>query len=111
MKWSEETIYKTYEQLDADETGTVQRRIYNQICAKQPSFKRRTIWGACVAVAACAVFLTCWLPTQQAPAYLPNPAAFDCMQFAFYRELALPGQNLGVSLEELTQTARPEEAL
>jgi len=111
MKWSNEEICKMYEALDAGDNKEVQRRIYNQICAKKTSFKRKTIWGACAAAGVCVVFFTWWLPLQRTPAYLPNPAEFNRMQFAFYRELALPGQNLGVSLEELKETIRPEEVL
>lgn len=111
MKWNEKGIYKMYGELDADENKTVQRRIYNQICAKKTSFKRKTIWGACAVAGVCVVFLICWLPIQRTSAYLPNPAEFNRMQFAFYRELALPGQNLGISLEELKETIRPEEVL
>ncbi|MBO4675804.1 MAG: hypothetical protein J5601_06965 [Elusimicrobiaceae bacterium] len=90
MKWDEKKISEVYQQIDADETGQIQRRIYEQICAKKHSFKRKTIWGLGIAAAVIA-FIAVGLPLLQEPPYLPNPADFNRMNFAFYRDLAYDG--------------------
>ena len=91
MKWDEEQISEVYQQIDADETGQIQHRIYEQICAKKHSFKRKTIWGLGVVAVAAIVFIVVGLPRLQEPLYLPNPADFNRMNFAFYRDLADDG--------------------
>ena len=43
MKWDEKQISEAFQQIDTDETGQIQHRIYEQICAKKHSFKRKII--------------------------------------------------------------------
>ena len=102
MKWTEEQIKQQYQTLDMDPTGVLQQQIRAQICARRTSFKRKTVWGLCSAMAMVLLAVIVWHTWEQSPAYLPNPREFDRMQFAFYRELALPGQDLGISYEELS---------
>lgn len=35
MKWDEKQISDAYQQIDTDETGQIQRRIHEQICARK----------------------------------------------------------------------------
>ena len=87
MKWDEKQISDAYQQIDADETGQIQHRIYEQICARKHSFKRKIMWGLGVA-AVVIVFVAMGLSLFQEPLYLPSPAEFDRMNFAFYQDLA-----------------------
>ena len=99
-------IEKQYQGLDFDTNGELQRRIWAQICAKNTSFKGRTVWSLCSALAAVLIAVFVWemLPTKAS--YLPSPNELDRMQFAFYRELALPGQDLGISYDDFAPTQR-----
>ena len=105
MKWDEKSLHERYLQIDLDENDFLQRKIYEQICAKKHSFKRNMIGGLCAAGAAAAVLIAVWLFLPHKTTYLPDPAAFDRMQFAFYRELALPGQDLGISYDDFPAPA------
>ena len=60
--------------------------------------------AACAAALAVAFM---WLSQPAASPYLPDPAEFDRMNFTFYRELALPGQDLGISEAELSARSLP----
>ncbi len=103
MKWTDEQMKKQYQALDMDPTGVLQQQIREQIGARRTSFQRKTVWGLCSAMAMAAlVAVAVWQGMAQRPTYLPNPREFDRMQFAFYRELALPGQDLGISYEQLS---------
>ena len=97
-------LQEKYQGLDFDSTGALQHRIWTQICAKKTSFKRKTVWILCSATATIllAVFVWQLLPTKDP--YLPSPHEMDRMQFAFYRELALPGQDLGISYDDFAPT-------
>ena len=88
MKWDEKQISEAFQQIDADETEQIQRRIYEQICAKEHSFKRTIIWGLGIVAAAVIAFVVVGLPRFQESPYLPSPAEFDRMNFAFYQDLA-----------------------
>jgi hypothetical protein len=107
MKWTDEQIQARYAQMDLDENEILQHRIHEQICAKKSSFKRKTVWGLCAAGIAAAVLIIIGQFIPQQPAYLPSPAEFTQMQFAFYRELALPGQDLGISYDDFPQDSSP----
>lgn len=109
MKWTEEALITRYKQLDLDENQILQRKIRKQICAKKESFKRKTVWGLCAAGAMAAIVLAILQLTPHQPTYLPDPAAFNRMQFAFYRELALPGQDLGISYDDFSQEDSPSK--
>lgn len=102
MKWTEEQMKQQYQALDMDPTGVLQQQIREQICARSSSFKRKTVWGLCSAAAMAVLIAVVWQATAQSPAYLPHPGEFDRMQFAFYRDLAFPGQDLGISYEQLS---------
>ena len=106
MKWTDEQIQARYAQVDLDEKNILEQKMYGQICARNNSFKRKTVWGLCAAGAAAAVLMAVlqFLP-QHEPTYRPDPGAFDRMQFAFYRELALPGQDLGISYDDFAPSA------
>ena len=99
-------LQKEYQGLDFDQSGALQRRIWTQICAKNTSFERRTVWGLCSVLAAIliAVFVGELLPTKTS--YMPSPNEMNRMQFAFYRELALPGQDLGISYDDFAPIQR-----
>ena len=99
-------IEKQYQGLDFDTTGILQRRIWTQICAKNTSFKRRTVWRLCTVATAILVAVVIWKMYPAESAYLPNPNEFNRMQFAFYRELALPGQDLGISYDDFAPIPR-----
>lgn len=99
-------IEKQYQGLDFDVNGTLQRRIWTQICAKNTSLKRKTVWKLCTIAAAILIAVTVWHVHFAKSAYLPSPNEFNCMQFAFYRELALPGQDLGISQDDFVPTRR-----
>ena len=106
MKWTEQQVRQQYSTLDLDPNGALQRDVLEQICAKKISFKRKTVWGLCAAGAAALMAVVVWQTLDQSPAYLPNPGEFNRMQFAFYRDLALPGQDLGISYDDFPQEAR-----
>ena len=54
------------------------------------------------------IALVVWQMYPAEPAYLPNPNEFNRMQFAFYRELALPGQDLGISYDDFAPIQRSD---
>ncbi len=97
---------REYQGLDFDKGGNLQRQIWTQICAKQTSFKRRTVWSLCSALAAVLIAVFIWKMLPAKTSYLPNPNEMNRMQFAFYRELALPGQDLGISYDEFAPIQR-----
>lgn len=103
MKWAEDKLITRYQQVDLDESKALQHKVYKQICAEKNSFKRKTVWGLCAAGVAVLVFLSIWQLTAHQSTYLPDPGEFNRMQFAFYRELALPGQDLGISYDDFPQ--------
>ena len=105
-KWTEQQLKQQYSTLDLDPKGALQQDVLEQICARNTSFKRKTIWGVCTACVAVVVALIAWHSLDQTPAYLPNPGELNRMQFAFYWELALPGQDLGISYDDFSQEAR-----
>ena len=105
MKWTEQQVKQQYSTLDLDPNGALQRDVLEQICAKNTSFKRRTIWGVCTACAVIVMAVIAWQTLTPAPAYLPDPGEFSRARFAFYRDLALPGQDLGISYDDLPQEA------
>lgn len=101
MKLSEQEMENLYRSMDLDPAGVLQQKTFQQICAKKTSFKRKTVWGLSFACAAACVWLLIgvWQNAKDV-SYLPDPAEFNRMNFAFYRDLALPGQDLGISLED-----------
>ena len=105
MKWNEEMLQTRYQQMDLDRNNVLENKMYRQICAKKNSFKRKTVWGLCAAGATAAVLIIVLQVIPHTPTYLPDPGAFDRMQFAFYRELAVPGQDLGISYEDFESAA------
>ena len=98
-------IEKQYQTLNFDTEGILKRRIWAQICAKESSFKRTTV-RVCLAAAAIVLAVIVWQMRPTKPAYLPSPDELNRMQFNFYRELALPGQDLGISYDDFAQTQR-----
>ncbi len=107
MKISEQELLQQYRQMDLDPQQVLQDKVYQQICAKKYSFKRKTVWGFSAACAAALAVMCVWLLQPAETPYLPDPAEFDRMNFAFYRELALPGQDLGISESELSSRSFP----
>ena len=104
MKLSEEKLANLCQEVDLDPQCHLQYKIQNQICAKKYSFKRKTVW-ACSAVLMAVSAVLFWWPRTSSP-YLPDPAEFNRKNFAFYRDLALPGQDLGISYADFTQTVQ-----
>ncbi len=107
MKISEQELLQQYRRMDLDPQQVLQDKVYQQICAKKYSFKRRLVWGFSAACAAALAVAFMWLSQPAASPYLPDPAEFDRMNFTFYRELALPGQDLGISEAELSARSLP----
>ncbi len=105
MKWTEQQVKQQYSTLDLDPNGALQQHTLQQICAKDTSFKRRAIWGVCTTCAVIVMAIIAWQALTPAPAYLPDPGEFSRARFAFYRDLALPGQDLGISYEDFSQEA------
>ncbi len=105
MKFSEQQLIQSYQQLDPDPQQVLQDKLYQQICAKKHSFKRKTVWGLCAVCAAVVMVVCVYMFRPAEPPYLLDPADFNQMNFALYRELALPGQDLGISLEELSPSS------
>ena len=99
-------LQREYQGLDFDQSGNLQRRIWTQICAKQTSFKRRTVLSLCSALAAVLIAVFVWEMLPAKASYLPSPGEMNRMQFAFYRELALPGQDLGISYDDFAPIQR-----
>ena len=99
-------IEKQYQGLDFDTNGAMQHRIWTQICAKNTSFKRKTVWSLCSAAAAVLIAVFVWQMLPAETSYLPSPDEFNRMQFDFYRELALPGQDLGISYDDFAPVQR-----
>ncbi len=106
MRFSDEKIKTYYQQMDLDPQQKLQTKIHEQICAKKDSFKRKTVWGLSAAcVVAALVMLAVWFSAPDTP-YWPDPQEMDRMNFAFYRELALPGQDLGISYDDFPPTVQ-----
>ena len=99
-------IEKQYQGLDFDTNGALQRRIWTQICAKKTSFKRSTVWRLCTVATAILLAVIVWQIYPVKSSYLPDPNEFNRMQFAFYRELAMPGQDLGISYDDFAPIQR-----
>lgn len=101
MKYTEQMLARRYRQMDLDPCRILQDKTYERICAKNHSFKRKAVWVMSAACAACVLALAVWWPRAADGPYLPDPAEFNRMNFAFYRDLALPGQDLGISYDDL----------
>jgi len=96
-------IEQQYQALNFDINGTLKRRIWAEICAKENSFKRTTVRRFCIVAAAVLLAVIAWQMLPAKPAYMPRPDELNRMQFDFYRELALPGQDLGISYDDFAQ--------
>lgn len=96
-------IEQEYQELDFDTEGNLQRRIWTQISTKNNSFKERTVWRICIVATTLLIAVIVWQTLPAKSSYLPNPDELNRMQFDFYRELALPGQDLGISYDDFAQ--------